>query len=79
LPPEKLSSVAGIINSPQLLMLSGVGPKEVLQPLGISVIKDLKFGKTLQDHAASTGVFFTRPRHEEPQFSGKSILIDALN
>lgn len=70
---------AGVINSPQLLMLSGVGPKEILQPLGIPVIKDLKVGENLQDHASTPGVFFTRPSYEEPQFSGTSILMDALN
>lgn len=32
----------GAINSPQLLMLSGVGPKEHLRSLGIPVIHDLK-------------------------------------
>jgi choline dehydrogenase-like flavoprotein len=67
---------AGVINSPQLLMLSGIGPKEVLQPLGIPVIKNLKVGENLQDHASTPGVFFTRPKYKEPLFSG--ILMDAL-
>ncbi|XP_046386910.1 glucose dehydrogenase [FAD, quinone]-like [Ischnura elegans] len=41
---------AGSVNSPQLLMLSGVGPKEHLEELGIPVISDLKVGFNLQDH-----------------------------
>lgn len=41
---------AGVINSPQLLQLSGVGPSEFLDPLGISVIKNLKVGYNFQDH-----------------------------
>ena len=41
---------AGAINSPQLLMLSGVGPKEQLEALGIEVKADLPVGKNLQDH-----------------------------
>lgn len=40
----------GSINSPQLLMLSGVGPADHLQSLGIPVIADLPVGHNLQDH-----------------------------
>ncbi|KAL4232084.1 hypothetical protein ACF0H5_009660 [Mactra antiquata] len=40
----------GAINSPQLLMLSGVGPKDHLNQLGIPVHADLPVGKNLQDH-----------------------------
>jgi choline dehydrogenase len=40
----------GAFNSPQLLMLSGVGPKAELEALGIPVIADLPgVGKNLQD------------------------------
>ncbi|XP_062565673.1 glucose dehydrogenase [FAD, quinone]-like [Armigeres subalbatus] len=50
---------AGAIGSPQLLMLSGVGPKEHLESLGIPVIQDLKVGYNLQDHATLSGLVFT--------------------
>src|SRR5207244_559047 len=41
----------GAINSPQLLMLSGVGPADHLKSSGISVIADLPgVGENLQDH-----------------------------
>jgi choline dehydrogenase len=41
---------AGAYQSPQLLMLSGVGPGEMLPLLGIEVRKDLPVGEGLQDH-----------------------------
>lgn len=41
---------AGSINSPQLLMLSGIGPADHLRSLGIPVISDLPVGQNLQDH-----------------------------
>lgn len=49
---------AGPIASPQLLMLSGVGPKEHLETLGIPVIADVQVGRTLYDHIAFPGVIF---------------------
>ena len=42
---------AGSIRSPQLLMLSGIGAKQELEPCGIKVLEDLPgVGKNLQDH-----------------------------
>jgi len=42
---------AGAINSPQLLLLSGVGPAAELRDLGITVIQDLPgVGRRLNDH-----------------------------
>ena len=42
---------AGVINSPQLLMLSGVGPPFELMRYGIEVVGDLPgVGENLQDH-----------------------------
>ena len=41
----------GAINSPQLLLLSGVGPADELRRLGIDVVADLPgVGENLQDH-----------------------------
>lgn len=50
---------AGTINSPKLLLLSGVGPREQLQYFGIHVIKDLRVGENLQDHVTVTGVLIS--------------------
>ncbi|CAG9584321.1 unnamed protein product [Danaus chrysippus] len=41
---------AGTINTPVLLMSSGVGPKEHLESLNIEVNSDLPVGRNLQDH-----------------------------
>lgn len=42
---------AGAINTPKLLLLSGVGPKEELYKLGIDVVADVPgVGKNLHDH-----------------------------
>ena len=50
---------AGSINSPQLLMLSGIGPAKHLKSLGIPVIADLPVGQNLQDHIYPGGAHFT--------------------
>ena len=41
---------AGTFNSPQLLMLSGIGPAVHLREFGIKPLVDLPVGKNLQDH-----------------------------
>lgn len=41
----------GAVNTPQLLMLSGIGDPETLRKFGIGVVADLKgVGRNLQDH-----------------------------
>src|ERR1700693_1974117 len=50
---------AGSINSPKLLMLSGVGEAEALRSLGIDVVVNLPgVGENLQDHVLLSGVVF---------------------
>lgn len=49
---------AGTINSPQLLMLSGIGPSEHLAEYDIPVISDLRVGDHLQDHVGLGGLTF---------------------
>uniref|UniRef100_A0A182LTF8 Glucose-methanol-choline oxidoreductase N-terminal domain-containing protein n=1 Tax=Anopheles culicifacies TaxID=139723 RepID=A0A182LTF8_9DIPT len=45
---------AGALNSPHLLMLSGIGPREQLERHGIQVIQHLPgVGQNLQDHVAT--------------------------
>jgi len=50
---------AGTINSPKLLMLSGVGEAKALRSFGIDVVENLAgVGKNLQDHVLVSGVVF---------------------
>ena len=48
---EQIVLSAGAIGSPQILMLSGVGPQAQLRSLGIAVVKDSPgVGQNLRDH-----------------------------
>lgn len=48
----------GAINTPQILMLSGVGPKDHLKQHGIALVKDLPgVGSHLQDHSEVGHIF----------------------
>ncbi|XP_054155736.1 L-sorbose 1-dehydrogenase-like [Oppia nitens] len=54
---------AGVVRTPQLLMVSGIGPGHHLTSLGIPVIADLPVGDNLQDHpAVSIHMVLKNPR-----------------
>ncbi len=68
---------AGVTNSPQILKLSGIGPKDELRRMGLPVIHDLPgVGENLQDHPdillrirdKSRTSFATSPGPYTPQF-----------
>lgn len=47
---------AGSVASPQIMMLSGIGPKEHLTEMGIPTVADLPVGENLQDHIVWLGM-----------------------
>jgi choline dehydrogenase-like flavoprotein len=54
---------AGAIDSPRLLMLSGIGPADQLRTLGISVTLDMPdVGRHLEDHLLLAGVAYVARR-----------------
>ncbi|MEA2980529.1 MAG: hypothetical protein QOF09_2352 [Alphaproteobacteria bacterium] len=57
----------GAFNSPQVLMLSGIGPADHLRSIGIDPVIDLPVGKNLQDHLAVLIMF---ARTEPSEFLG---------
>ena len=73
---------AGAINSPQILMLSGVGPKDQLERYQIPLINDLKVGYNLQDHVGLGGltylinepITFTKERYQKMSVALEYIL-----
>jgi choline dehydrogenase len=49
---------AGVVNSPHLLLLSGIGPADHLKAMGIPVVVDLPgVGQNLQDHLVVGAVY----------------------
>lgn len=60
---------AGAVNTPHILMHSGIGPREELEKFGIPCIADLPVGKSLADHL----LFFLEYGYKEgvPAFSGQ--------
>jgi choline dehydrogenase-like flavoprotein len=55
----------GAFSTPQILMLSGIGPARDLREVGIAAVVDLPVGQNLQDHLA---VFLSFTRREPGPF-----------
>ena len=63
----KVVLCAGAINSPQLLLLSGIGPAADLRALDIAVVADLPgVGRNLQDHVLLAGIRYHANRPLPP-------------
>ena len=68
---------AGVVGSPKLLMLSGIGPRKHLNKLGIPVVADLPVGQNMRSHVGTGEVAF---RLSEPvSFNPLRIYSNPLN
>ncbi|XP_035700550.1 oxygen-dependent choline dehydrogenase [Folsomia candida] len=75
---------AGAINSPLVLMMSGIGPRDILEGAGIPVIIDSPVGQNLADHVflylgpitfnSSAAPYLPRIREEDLEDSLKAYL-----
>ncbi|KPI97724.1 Glucose dehydrogenase [acceptor] [Papilio xuthus] len=65
---------AGALNSPKILMLSGIGPKEHLESLRIPVLANLQVGRNLQDHVTTDALIIELSNKTSTQVSGNQIL-----
>ncbi|SKC05487.1 GMC family oxidoreductase [Dyadobacter psychrophilus] len=72
---------AGALGSPKLLLLSGIGPAEELQEVGIEVIKDLPgVGKNLQDHLQLPMIFRSKiPMPNTTLLTGNALFVNTKN
>jgi choline dehydrogenase-like flavoprotein len=71
---------AGCFNSPQLLMLSGIGPREELARIGVPLLQDLPVGKQLFEHLAIMGItFLVNTTRESPTIQNNARPSELLN
>ncbi|KAI5638977.1 GMC oxidoreductase domain-containing protein [Phthorimaea operculella] len=68
----------GTINSPKLLLLSGIGPKMHLEDLNIPVIEDLHVGENLQDHVSFAGLIIAFDNETSTLVDHKQILDEVV-
>jgi choline dehydrogenase len=69
---------SGALKSPQVLMLSGIGPRSTLSAAGIDVIQDLQVGQNLQDHVSIPGIEFTLGNKTKTLSNNQKLLRDVL-
>lgn len=69
---------SGAISSPQLLLLSGIGPAKYLKKFEIPIKKDLPVGKNLQDHFI-VPMFFSFHKSTADQLQSENMLQDAID
>ncbi|MDN4474000.1 GMC family oxidoreductase [Demequina zhanjiangensis] len=71
---DEVVLAAGALDSPPILMRSGIGPADELSALGIDVVRDAPgVGKNLHDHFLAPVIFTTTKREVGPPQSGMSV------
>ena len=71
---DEVVLAAGALDSPAILLRSGIGAADELEALGIPVVQDLPgVGRNLHDHLLSPVVFTTPDRPVGPPVSGVSV------
>ena len=72
---DKVVLSAGVYHSPQILMLSGIGPRAELERLGIPVVRALEgVGENYQDHPVVTMTLKAKTSGGKPDARGRSTL-----
>jgi len=67
---------AGAVNSPHLLMLSGIGPSDEIQKAGVKTVRHVPgVGRNLQDHVAMGGVTYLFDSPDESSPLGLGIVL----
>ena len=69
---------AGAVNSPQILMLSGIGPSAELNKYNIPVIHDLPVGENFHDHVGFAGLIYATAKNNTINLASVQIK-DALS
>lgn len=71
---DEVILAAGALDSPALLLRSGIGPAAELAALGIPLVRDLPgVGRNLHDHLLSPVIFTTTAREIDPPTPGVSV------
>ncbi len=70
---DKVVLSAGVYHSPQIMMLSGIGPGAQLKRLGIPMVHDMAgIGENYQDHPMLTMTFKANLANQKPLMRGRS-------